>query len=459
MLDEYLYGEVERISPEAPVQVVDVKRKSQTLGGAANVAHNIVSLGAKVFLTGVIGNDEAGDLFIKKLREKGIDSGGIFIDPLRPTTKKTRIIANDQHVLRLDQESRSKIHSKIEKKIIDFALSNAGKIDAIVVSDYAKGVVTDNIIRAILKEFGQKPVVVDPKGVYFTKYKGVTAITPNKKEATKASGQTDVIEAGKKLLNELGLKVVFITLGKDGIFFLEKDGNHAHIPAFAKEVYDVSGAGDTVISCISLSMAAGLNCYESAYLANIAGGIAVGKLGTSPVLKDEIINALFWERSGKIRKILSVSELTQKVTQLKKQGQKIVFTNGCFDLIHPGHIHLLKESKKLGDILIVAIDDDESVKKLKGAGRPILSQFERAQIISSLDCVDFVVIFCTDELLTLLETIKPDILTKGQDYALKEVIGKEVVEKHGGKVILIPFSQQSSSSELINRIKNMGAGA
>ena len=459
ILDEYLYGEIERISPEAPVQVVDIKEKSDTLGGAANVANNIISLGAKVFLTGVIGDDKTGSLFIKRLKEKGISTDGIFIDHKRPTTKKTRVIANNQHVIRLDQESRDKIHPEIEKKIIEFALSNINKIDAIVISDYAKGVITENIIPSILKSSCQKPIIVDPKGKDFTKYRGATAITPNRKEAIQASGQKDVIKAGRKFLEELQLKAVVVTLGKDGIFFIENSGNHAHIPAFAKEVYDVSGAGDTVISCISLSMASGLSCYESAYLANMAGGIAVGKLGTAPVLKDELINALFLEGSGKTRKILTTSELVQKAIQLKKQGRKIVFTNGCFDLIHPGHIHLLKESKRLGDILIVALDDDDSVKRIKGAGRPILSQFERAQIISSLDCVDFVVIFSTDELTALLKSIKPDVLTKGEDYTLKEVVGKEIVERYGGKVILIPFSQRSSSSELINKIKNIGAGA
>ena len=454
ILDEYLYGEVERISPEAPVQVVDIKDKSETLGGAANVANNIVSLGAKVFLAGVIGDDESGSIFIEKLKEKGIPADGIFIDSLRPTTKKTRIIANNQHVIRLDQESREKISFEIEKKIIDFALANIEKIDAVVISDYAKGVVTEKIISSILRGSHQKIIIVDPKGKDFTKYRGVTAITPNRKEAIQASGQKDIIKAGKKFLDELALKVVFITLGKDGIFLIEKDRNYSFIPASAKEVYDVSGAGDTVISCISLSLAAGLSYYESAYLANIAGGIAVGKLGTAAVLKEELLDALFLEGSGKIRKVLTTSELIQKVTQLKRQGRRIVFTNGCFDLIHPGHIHLLRESKSLGDILIVALDDDDSVKRIKGAGRPILTQFERAQIISSLDCVDFVVIFSTDELEILLENIKPDVLTKGEDYALKDVVGREIVERYGGKVVLIPFSQKSSSSELIRKIKN-----
>ena len=453
ILDEYVYGETERISPEAPVQVVDVKQNLYSLGGAGNVANNVISLGAKAFVAGVIGEDEEGKILIEKFKEKGISPEGIIKEDKRPTTKKTRIIANGQHIVRLDREVRRPISSHTEGLLLDYILSNCKDIDAVIVSDYAKGVVTERILSSLKKRFVHKPILVDPKGLNFNKYRGVTAITPNKKEALSASREEDILAAGKKFLKELYLKAVFITLGKEGIFFIDKNGESAHIPAMAKEVYDVSGAGDTVVSTLCLSLASGLSFYEAAYLANLAGSIVVGKLGTAPVYKNELTNALFEDFTK--TKVLDISDLIQRIAYLKGQGKKIVFTNGCFDIIHPGHIHLLRESKKIGDVLVVALDDDESVKKVKGAGRPVLNQFERAQIISALDCVDYVIIFSTDKLRQILEKIKPDFLTKGEDYIGKEVVGKEIVERYGGKVILIPFSQKGSSSEIIDKIKKV----
>ncbi len=452
ILDEYVYGDVERISPEAPVQVVDVKENSFSIGGAGNVANNILSLGAKVYVAGVLGDDKDGRFFRRILDEKGIIGEGIILDSSRPTTKKIRIIANGQHVVRLDYESRTKISSKIEKRLIDYALS-LSDINGIIISDYAKGVVTKNIVKSIVDHYKKKiPILVDPKGKKFKKYKGVTAITPNKKEAINASGKSDILSSAKKFLNELDLDVVFITLGKDGIFFLEKNGESSHIPAFSKEVYDVSGAGDTVISVLSLSISSGLSFFDSAFLANFAAGIVVSKVGTMPIRKDELINGLISETFTR-SKLLDISELSQRVSYLRSQGKRIVFTNGCFDIIHPGHIHLLKRSKELGDILIVAIDDDDSVRRLKGNGRPIFNQFERAKLISSLDCVDFVTIFSHEELRSIIEKIKPDILTKGKDYSLNQVVGRDIVESYGGKVVLIPLLNNGSSSEIIRKIK------
>ena len=452
ILDEYVYGDVERISPEAPVQVVDVRENSFSIGGAGNVANNIVSLGARVYLAGVLGDDRDGELFRKILEEKGIKREGIILDSSRPTTKKTRIIANGQHVIRLDYESRAKISPKIEKRLIDYILSFS-EIDGIIISDYAKGVVTRKIVRCVVDHYRKKiPIFVDPKGKSFKKYRGVTAITPNRKEAINASGRSDIFSSAKKFLNELDLDMVFITLGKDGIFFLKKDGESSHIPAFSKEVYDVSGAGDTVISVLGLSISSGLSIFDSAFLANFAAGIVVSKVGTIPIRRDELINSLLSETFAK-SKLLDILELSQRVSYLRAQGKRIVFTNGCFDIIHPGHIHLLKRSKELGDILIVAIDDDDSVRRLKGDGRPVFNQFERAKLISSLDCVDFVTIFSQEELRSIIERIRPDILTKGNDYSLDQVVGKDIVEGYGGKVVLIPVLNNGSSSDIIRRIK------
>lgn len=452
ILDEYIYGNVERISPEAPVQVVEVKDKANALGGAANVAHNIIELGANAYVAGIIGDDENGELLEKELRKKGIYVDGISKDHARPTTKKVRIIAAGQHIVRLDQESRKFISDETENRIIQYVRENRFRFDAVIVSDYAKGVVTNSLVRGLIDELKGIPVLIDPKGSDFSKYKGATAITPNKKEAFAVSGLDDLEKTASNLLKEFDLQVVFITLGKDGIFLAEREGRTAHIPAIAKEVYDVSGAGDTVISSLCLSISSGLTYYESAFLANMAAGVVVGKLGTCTVSRTELLNALFFQRPFLLHKIVDMPELTQNVGHLRSQSKRIVFTNGCFDIIRPGHIHLLKESKKLGDILIVAIDDDDSVKKLKGADRPVLNQFERAQIISSLDCVDYVIIFSTEQLKELLYKIRPDIMTKGQDYASKEVVGREIVEQYGGRVELIPFLEENSSSQIIERI-------
>jgi len=452
ILDEYIYGDVERVSPEAPVQVVDIKHKSNTLGGAANVAYNLINLGVKVYVSGIIGDDNNGNILKNELKKQNINFEGVFIDPLRPTTKKTRIIASGQHILRLDYELRKPISLHTEKLIIQYIIDNSLKFDSVIISDYAKGVVTNNIISSLVDTLKGKPIFVDPKGKDFTKYKGATAITPNKKEAFTASGAVNLNKAANKFIKELGLQTVFITLGKDGIFLMEKNGKSAYIPAVTKEVYDVSGAGDTVISILCASVSSGLSYYESAFLANIAAGIVVGKLGTAAVSKDELINTLFFEKSLILHKILKISELIQTVGHLKSQGKKIVFTNGCFDIIHPGHIHFLKESKKLGDILIVAIDDDQSVKNAKGKERPILNQYERAQIISSLDCVDYVIISPIQELPEIIEKIKPNILTKGEDHKDKKIIGGNIVEKYGGDITFISFANSNSSSQIIDKI-------
>ncbi len=452
ILDEYIYGDVDRISPEAPVQVVDVRHKVNVLGGAANVAHNIIDLGAKAYLAGIIGDDDNGELLEKGLREKGIDIEGVLRDCSRPTTKKTRIIAGGQHIIRLDQESRRPISPELGEKIIQYVRRNKPRFNSVIVSDYAKGVITDSLMRELINELKGIPILIDPKGVDFTKYKKATAITPNKKEALTASGMNDVGKAASRLLKELDLQVIFITLGKEGIFLLQKGEDPTHIPAIAKEVYDVSGAGDTVISSLCLSIASGLTYHESAFLANVAAGIVIGKLGTATVSRAELLSTLFFERPLILHKIVDIPQLIQTVGHLKSQGKKIVFTNGCFDIIHPGHIHLLKESRKLGDILVVAIDDDESVRGLKGAERPVLNQFQRAQIISSLDCVDYVVVFSTDELEELLSQLRPDVMTKGEDYSSKEIVGRKVVEQYGGRIVLISFLGDSSSSQIINRI-------
>ena len=458
MLDEYLWGEVERISPEAPVQVVDIQRQSYTLGGSGNVVNNLVALGAKVHVSGVIGNDSIGDVLKNELQRMEVGTDGIFFDPNRRTTKKTRIIAANQQVVRLDYETRARITDGLENKIITYVKDNLPIFDAILISDYAKGVLTRRLLAEIIIacKDQDKPILVDPKGSDFSKYRGATAITPNKKEAAMASGLVtgSVEEAGDKFLSELNLEAVLITKGKEGMSLFIKGESPFHIPARVKEVYDVSGAGDTVLASFGLALSSGLTHLEAAILANVAAGIVVGKVGTATASQEELLGALVGDIPFAFSKIRERHELKQVVNYLKAQGKTIVFTNGCFDLLHTGHIHLLKESKKLGDILIVALDTDESVRRLKGNNRPIISQNERAQILSSLDCVDYVTIFSTDELKDLIGDLKPDILTKGSDYQKEEVVGKEIVERHGGKMALIPITEDTSSSKIISNILN-----
>ena len=455
MLDEYLWGNVERISPEAPVQVVDIRRQNFTLGGAANVVNNLISLGSNVYVAAVIGNDAAGEIIKDEFKRLNVNIDGLFTDTSRPTTKKTRVMAINQQMIRLDYEKREEISRDLEDKINAYIKDNLSIFDAILVSDYAKGVVTRGILTEVIKK-KDGLILIDPKGRDFSKYKGATAITPNIKEAILASGFEDIEKAARKFLDELDLKVVFITRGKRGISLFERGRPPIHVPARAREVYDVSGAGDTVLATLGLSIASGLTYFEAALLANIAAGIVVGKVGTATVTQEELLDALVSDTPFSASKIKEINQLKQIVNYLKAQGKKIVFTNGCFDLLHVGHIHLLKESKRLGDILIVAIDDDESVRRLKGEARPVINQFERAQILSALDCIDYVTIFSTDQLKDLIKEIRPDILTKGSDYKKEDVVGREIVEGYGGRVALIPVAEGISSSKIINNIVNNG---
>ena len=455
MLDEYLWGNVERISPEAPVQVVDIRRQNFTLGGAANVVNNLISLGSNVYIAAVIGNDAAGEIIKDEFKRLNVNIDGLFTDTSRPTTKKTRVMAINQQMIRLDYEKREEISRDLEDKINAYIKDNLSIFDAILVSDYAKGVVTRGILTEVIKK-KDGLILIDPKGRDFSKYKGATAITPNIKEAILASGFEDIEKAARKFLDELDLKVVFITRGKRGISLFERGRPPIHVPARAREVYDVSGAGDTVLATLGLSIASGLTYFEAALLANIAAGIVVGKVGTATVTQEELLDALVSDTPFSASKIKEINQLKQIVNYLKAQGKKIVFTNGCFDLLHVGHIHLLKESKRLGDILIVAIDDDESVRRLKGEARPVINQFERAQILSALDCIDYVTIFSTDQLKDLIKEIRPDILTKGSDYKKEDVVGREIVEGYGGRVALIPVAEGISSSKIINNIVNNG---
>ena len=461
MLDEYLWGEVDRISPEAPVQVVAIKREDFALGGAGNVVNNVVALGGKVTAVGVVGTGRNGQLLLKIFKKLGVDTEGIIKEPGRTTTQKTRIIAANQHVLRIDRETKQDISIKSLEKISRFIEDKMSDIDVILISDYGKGLITESVLSRVIASAKKhkKMIIVDPKGLDFSKYSGVSFLTPNKKEAALASGveiidESSLEKAAHKILQNIDIDKLLITCGKDGMVLFERNKEPFRVEAEARQVFDVSGAGDTVIAVLGLTVASGSSIKSCVAAANTAAGIVVGKVGTATVSKQELVSALKAHDHGLPAKYKDFSELPALMEELKKKGNRLVLTNGCFDLLHTGHIMLFSASKQLGDVLVVAIDDDESVKKLKGSGRPVLNANERCRILSALDAVDYVVVFSTHELKKLIEIIRPDVLTKGSNYMSKEVFGRELVEKYGGRVELIPVTENISSTRIINNIKS-----
>ncbi len=461
MLDEYLWGEVDRISPEAPVQVVSIKNEDYAMGGAGNVVHNIVALGAKVTAVGVIGTGRNGEILLNKFKELGIDTTGIIQEPGMPTTQKTRVIASHQHVLRIDRETDKTISDSTIDKITRFIEDNIAHVDVVLISDYGKGLITKRLLSGVISaaQNHKKVTIADPKGLDFSKYSGVSLLTPNKKEAALASGieivdESTLLKAGNKILQTVGLDKLLITCGKDGMVLFDQNKEPYKVRAKARQVYDVSGAGDTVLSVFGLAIASGTSFKDAMSIANTAAGIVVGKVGTATISGQELATALKPYEDTLSFKHKSISELPALIEELKKKGKRVILTNGCFDLLHAGHIILFSASKELGDILIVAIDDDESVKTLKGPGRPVLHSKERVRILSALDAVDYVVVFSSQELIKLIEITQPDVLTKGSNYTSKEVFGRERVEALGGKVVLIPVSENISSTRIINNIKS-----
>jgi len=481
MLDEYLWGEVDRISPEAPVQVVSIKNEDYAMGGAGNVVNNIIALGAKVTAAGVVGTGKNGRILLDKFKDLGVDTAGIMQEPGMPTTQKTRIIASHQHVLRIDRETDKTISDATIDKITRFIEDKIAGVDVVLISDYGKGLITKTLLSRLISaaQKHKKITIADPKGLDFSKYSGVSMLTPNKKEAALASGVDIVNEssleiAANKILQNIQLDKLLITCGKDGMVLFEKNKPPYRVKADARQVFDVSGAGDTVLSLFGLAIASGASFKNAMSIANTAAGIVVGKVGTATVSKQELSSALkiFVGKVGTASvsnqelasafksddeslpsKYKDLPELSSLIEELKNKGKRIVLTNGCFDLLHVGHILLFSASKQLGDILIVAIDDDESVKTLKGPGRPVLHWKERVRILSALDAVDYVVVFSSGELIKLIEIIQPDVLTKGSNYTSREVFGRERVEALGGKVVLIPVSEDISSTRIINDIK------
>ncbi len=409
----------------------------------------------------MIGTGADGEMLKTKLNLLGIDGKGVLTDSNRPTTRKTRIIAANQQMLRIDREIKTPVSQNVYNDLLRFLEQIIPETDVILISDYGKGVITPEIVSRIvdIANIRKKITIADPKGLDFSKYKGVTLLTPNKKEASLACGLeitgTDSLKAAAdRIMDNYRIDNLLITQGKDGMDLFRKGIPPYHIRANARQVFDVSGAGDTVVSVMGLALAAGVGWKESAQLANTAAGIVVGKVGTATVTPAELFEAMDTDQNLLAKKQKTLAELSGIVWDQKQKNHSIVLTNGCFDLLHAGHINLFSESKKLGDILIVALDDDASVRKLKGPGRPVLSAGERVKILSALDSIDYVIVFSSDGLNHILETLEPDVLTKGSNYSEEEVAGGNVVKSLGGRVVRIPLSEGGSSSTIIHNIQN-----
>ncbi|MBM4273207.1 MAG: D-glycero-beta-D-manno-heptose-7-phosphate kinase [Deltaproteobacteria bacterium] len=463
MLDEYLWGRVERINPEAPVPVVEVRRETRTLGGAGNVVNNLAALGARVEVLGLVGEDHPGQLLRQELARLGVSDEGLFVDPQRRTSRKTRVMAGSQQVVRIDRETRSPVSAQVAASAREYLEARIPALDALVLSDYGKGALTPSFLQELIGHARNRglPVVVDPKGADYSRYAGATVITPNRKEAQQAVGRNlenweDLAAAGRDLRRRLSLDFLLITLGAEGMALFDREESVVHLPARAREVFDVSGAGDTVAAVMALALAQWQDPLLAAALANIAAGVVVGKVGAAPIFRSELEQELGRQGARLEEKIVGLEELSLRISHLQAQGKKVVFTNGCFDLLHGGHIKFLEDSRNLGDALVVAVDTDESVRRLKGPGRPIIGASQRLRILAALEAVDWVTLFESDQLPEILTRLKPDILTKGSNYPEDAVAGRETVQAYGGEVRLVPVTEAVSVSGLINRIRGEG---
>ncbi len=466
MLDEYLWGKAGRISPEAPVPVVDVSHEDLRLGGAGNVVNNLCSLGCKVTVCSVVGDDADARVLQSLLSKSSVNTAGVIYDACRKTSRKTRIIASNQQMMRIDRESRVDLSAESEAKLLQHInnyLTVSDKdlsVDVVFISDYGKGVLTDSLLSAIIAAGKLKniPVVVDPKGSDYSRYKGATLLTPNRAEASQAAGivisdDQSLSRAGEKILKDIELESLVLTRSEEGMSLFQRDQQQVDIATMAREVFDVSGAGDTVLSLIGVGLAASLNLQQAATVANIAAGIVVAKVGTSTVSCREIIQTLNDVGVVSESKIQEFNSLSDILFHARANGKNVVFTNGCFDLLHAGHVSYLQRARGLGDLLVLGLNSDDSVRRLKGPSRPLVQQDDRAQVMAALACVDYVVIFDEDTPLNLIETLRPDILVKGGDYTPETVVGREQVESWGGRVELIDFVAGCSTTGIVDQIK------
>jgi len=446
MIDNYLIGSVERISPEAPVPVVNINDEKKVLGGAGNVVNNLLAFGANVTIVSVIGNGENAPTMHNLLEEKNLNTNYIVVENDRPITKKTRILSSNQQIVRYDKETTKDITQDSEDRVFELYKASIKNYGIVILSDYGKGVLTDTLTAKIIKLAKEEniKVLVDPKGSDYSKYTGAYLLTPNKKEASIATNldidNNHLLDSIRTLKSTYRLEVSIITLNQDGIAVF--DNELRVFPTKAKEVYDVTGAGDTVIAAIGFKLAKKSNIDEAVQFANLAAGIVVGKIGVGTTTLAEIY--------AEQHSIKTIDEIKVIINKLKQQNKKIVFTNGCFDILHLGHIKYLEKAKELGDILIVGVNTDTSVKKIKGDKRPINPEFDRAYLLNALKSVDYTILFDESTPYELIKIIEPNVLVKGSDYQNKEVVGGDLAET----VKLIDFVDGKSTTEIINKINN-----
>jgi D-beta-D-heptose 7-phosphate kinase / D-beta-D-heptose 1-phosphate adenosyltransferase len=464
MLDRYIHGEVERISPEAPVPVIRHAQRYERAGGAANVAMNLAGLGCKAVLAGFWGDDAEQRELAALLERVEVDTVGVVTSSL-PTISKTRIVGRMQQLLRLDIESTDAPPEVEVERLQQRAVELVSKVNAVILSDYAKGALSRELCEAVIRaaRVAGVPVLVDPKTTDFSKYSGATTVCPNMGELSAATGVAarhteDLLAAGQELLQEHDFEYLTVTMSEKGITLLRRDGQY-HSPARAREVFDVSGAGDTVIAALAASLAGGLKVETAVELANMAAGIVVGKMGTVPIAQHELIAALTPSTGLTAgEKILDLERVTRRVGEWRVAGETIVFTNGCFDLLHVGHIKLLEDCRRFGTKLVLGLNTDASVCRLKGPTRPIVGERERARVMAALAAVDAVVLFEEDTPLELIRALKPDVLVKGGDYTVETVVGHEDVIAAGGRVEIVPTVEGFSTTNLVKKLAGVQEG-
>lgn len=465
MLDRYLFGNADRLSPEAPVPVLHFQHEERRLGGAGSVLADLAALRAKVSVVGVLGDDEAGQQVLQKMRDLGADVSGVVECPDRPTVTKMRLVGSAQHrhpqqMLRLDIESTAPVEARTAGRVLANVGAMLDRIDLLCIEDYHKGLLTIDVCRHIIEKARARgvAVIVDPANISdYSRYFGATALKLNRTEAERATGLPvrkieQAAPAAEWLLKRLELEAVVITLDKQGAFLATSDGQRRHLTTRPRQVFDVTGAGDMVLATIAVARAAGADWPDAVALGNIAGGLEVERFGCVPVTPDEIIADLLAEHHERLGKVRTREQLVTELARHRAAGRKVVFTNGCFDIVHLGHVEYFRFAKRQGDILVVAVNADASIRRLKGPKRPIIPEDDRLSVLAELESIDYVIKFEEDTPIPLLELLKPDVLVKGADYRKEQVVGWEVVEGYGGRIALAPLIDGRSTSQVIERI-------
>ena len=460
ILDYFHYGSVGRISPEAPIPILKLERDVSMLGGAGNVVRNLVGLGAGVRFATVVGKDSDGREIERLIAEEGITDQPLVDDGRRRTSAKSRYLAGGQQMLRTDRETVFPLDATLEAKLIATAISAMADCDVVVLSDYAKGVLGTATIKQLIAaaKAASKVVIVDPKGSDYSRYRGADVITPNRQELAQATGMPtasdeDVTLAAQSLIDAHDFGAVLATRSKDGMTLLVRDGSLTHLKAEARDVFDVSGAGDTVVATLAAALGAGGELETAATLANVAAGIVVAKVGTAVAFAADVISALHHQdRNTAEAKVMAVKPALDRIDMWRRSGLTVGFTNGCFDLLHPGHISLLSQAKKASGKLVVGLNSDSSVKLLKGSERPVQTEAARAAVLASLASVDLVIIFSEQTPLKLIEKLRPDVLIKGADYSVEKVVGADIVKSYGGRVVLAELAAGHSTTQTIAKL-------